>query len=226
MISTLQTHNILSLIVYLYGFLMKNIIIMIKQVLLFLSLSLFFSISVQAEDEYPNATHAFISDDLFIYMHAGPGTQYKILGSLNAGEEIKATGEREDDYSQILNNKNRLAWVESKYVKSNPGIRATIEILETKMANASDFSTQLDGEVNDLKSTLEISNNKNKLLIKEVSQLKSTLADTTNQLKGQGIELEKQWFFNGAIVLIIGLIFGLVIPKLFSRRANSMDSWK
>ncbi len=205
---------------------MKNIIIMIKQVLLFLSLSLLFSTSVQAEDEFPNATQAFISDDLFIYMHAGPGTQYKILGSITAGEEIKATGKKEADYSQILNNKNRLAWVESKYVIPSPGIRATIEELKTKMVSANDFNSQLDGEVNNLKSAIQISNNKNKLLTKEVNQLKSTLADTTNQLKGQDVELERQWFFNGAIVLIIGLIFGLIIPKLFSRRANSMDSWK
>jgi SH3 domain protein len=35
----------------------------------------------------------------------------------------------------------------------------------------------------------------------------------------------KEWFFTGAIVLGIGLILGLILPKLFTRKRNTMQSW-
>jgi len=202
---------------------MKNII---KQLFAFISISLLLSLSAQAEDVLSESTPGFISDDLFIYMHAGPGTNYKILGSITAGEEVKVTGEQEDSYSQIVNSKNRTAWVESKYLKTEPGIRKNIGLLENKIANARDFSSQLDGEVNDLRSTIESTKSNNRSLTNEINQLKSEIANTKNQLKGQDAELKKQWFFTGAIVLSIGLIFGLIIPKFFSRRSSNMDSWK
>lgn len=35
-----------------------------------------------------NAQDNYISDELFTYMHSGPGTQFRILGSIDAGEKV------------------------------------------------------------------------------------------------------------------------------------------
>ena len=54
-----------------------------------------------------STTQGYISDELSIYMHAGSGTNYRILGTINAGAQIKLTGQSQNDYSQIIDENNK-----------------------------------------------------------------------------------------------------------------------
>ena len=44
---------------------------------------IFFSQSILAAGQA-----RYISDDVYLFLHGGPGTQYRILGSIEAGQEI------------------------------------------------------------------------------------------------------------------------------------------
>ncbi|MCW8865254.1 MAG: TIGR04211 family SH3 domain-containing protein [Colwellia sp.] len=177
--------------------------------------------SVQAQEN----TQAFISDDLSIFMHAGPGTNYRILGTINAGAQIQTTGKSDKGYSEIVDDKNRITWVESKYITSQPGLRFVVADLNSKLASGSDYSAQLDGEINELKSTVEMLNQEKAKLETEFNKIQKQLKQTQSKVKDQDTNIKKQWFFNGAIVLGIGLILGLILPKFFARRRSSMDNW-
>ena len=200
---------------------MKNLLNRIIPVTLALTCSLL----VQAED-LTQLKQGFIIDELSIFMHAGAGTNYKILGTIDAGSEIKVTGQSEKDYSEIIDDKDRKTWVETKYITNTPGLRFVVAELNGKIANASDFTSQLDGEVNALKSTIASLQKKNKRLTGDASKLEKTLANTSNKLKDQDTNIKKQWFFNGAIVLGFGLVLGLILPRLFSRRRSTIDNWQ
>lgn len=158
-------------------------------------------------------------------MHAGPGTNYRILGSINAGAELKTTGNTSNDYSEIIDNKDRVTWVETKYITRQPGLSFVVADIKEKLANGNDYTAQLDGEVNELKSNINLINEEKNQLQTELKQVKQALEQTQNKLKGQDTAIKKEWFFNGAIVLGLGLILGLILPKLFTRRRASMDNW-
>ncbi len=184
------------------------------------------SFSVLAEESSVEVTQGFISDDLFIYMHSGAGNNFRILGSINSGTEIKLTGLTENEYTQIIDNKSRNAWVESKYVSTTPGLRFVIAELNGKLANTSDSSNQLETQLANANSSIEkLTALKNKLN-QDIKNINKELKATSAQLKDQDTNIKKEWFFNGAIVLVIGLIFGLLIPRLTARRKSNMDSWK
>lgn len=184
---------------------------------------IFFSaFSAQAEE----TKQGYISDDLSIFMHAGPGTNYRILGTINAGAQIQTTGKLSNDYSEIIDDKNRITWVESKYVTSQPGLRFVVADLNGKLASGGDYTAQLDGEVNKLKSTIGLINKDKDKLQAEFKKVQQQLKQTQSKVKDQDTSIKKQWFFNGAIVLGIGLILGLILPKFFARRRSSMDSWE
>ncbi len=191
---------------------------------------LIFAVSIplvtQAEEATNQAASGFIIDDLTIFMHAGPGTNYRILGTITAGTEIKVTGESDKGYSEIIDDKNRTTWVESKYVSDKPGLRFVVAELNDKIASSSDFTSQLDGELNALKAQIANLEEQNSSITKENQQLNKTLNNTQSKLKDQDTNIKKQWFFNGAIVLGFGLILGLILPRFFSRRKSSMDSWQ
>ncbi|MGL6176871.1 MAG: TIGR04211 family SH3 domain-containing protein, partial [Vibrionaceae bacterium] len=60
----------------------------------------FFAFAVTLSLAAPSlcAQESYISDELFIYMHAGPGTEYRILGSINAGVPVKVMGAEKSGY--------------------------------------------------------------------------------------------------------------------------------
>lgn len=200
---------------------MNNVINVIAFLAITLS-SLLFSSAQAAENNYKQG---YISDELFIYMHAGPGTNYRILGTIIAGSEVKITGSEDNGYSEIIDENNRATWVETKYVTNQAGLRFVVAELNRKMATSSDFTSQLDGEVNGLKSRVTLLTNDKKKLTAELKQLTTTLIKTRTKIKDQDTNIKKQWFFNGALVLGIGLILGLILPKFFARRRGAMDSW-
>jgi SH3 domain protein len=177
--------------------------------------------SIQAEE----SQQGYITDDLTIFMHAGPGTNYRILGSINAGSQIQTTGEESNEYSEIIDDKKRITWVETKYITRQPGLRFVVEDLNNKLTNGNNYSSQLDGELNGLKNNLNLVNQERDSLQTELTKTQKELKQVQSKLKGQATQIQKQWFFNGAIVLGIGLVLGLVLPRFFSRRRSGMDNW-
>ena len=200
---------------------MNNVINVIAFIAITLS-SLLFSSAQAAENNYKQG---YISDELFIYMHAGPGTNYRILGTVIAGSEVKITGSQDNGYSEIIDDKNRATWVESKFVTTHAGLRFVVAELNGKIATNSNFASQLDGEVNGLNNQVTLLTNDKKKLTAELKQLTTTLAETRTKIKDQDTNIKKQWFFNGALVLGIGLILGLILPRFFTRRKGAMESW-
>jgi len=193
---------------------------------LFVSLALSLSFPLLAEEAPANLASGYISDDLFVYMHSGAGNNYRILGSINSGVEVKITGKHENDYSEIIDDKNRNVWIESKYVSLKPGLRFVIAELNEKLANTATGSDNLSDELNAAKINIEKLTKERTTLNNEISQLNKTLIATQSKLKDQDTNIKKEWFYNGAIVLVIGLFLGLLIPRLTARRKGSMDNWK
>lgn len=180
---------------------------------------------VQAQETSSDNKQAYISDDLTIFMHAGPGTNYRILGTINAGTQIQTTGKSDKGYSEIVGEKNRISWVETKYITTKPGLRFILADLNGKLASASDYNAQLDGEINDLKSNIELLTQDKKKLTSQLEKVQLQLTQTQSKVKNQDSKMLSQRFYNGAIVLGVGLLLGLILPRVFARRRSAMDNW-
>ena len=192
---------------------------------LFASAFILFTPLLLAEETTDTLQSGYISDDLFIYMHAGPGNNYRILGSINAGEEVKLTGQVENDYIEIVDNKNREAWVENKYINTTPGVRNEVNRLKARLASNTDVNDGLTSQLTKAKNEIERLNTETKSFELKVNKINQELEQTKAKIQNQDLELKKEWFFNGAIVLVIGLLLGLIIPKISGRKRSSMDNW-
>lgn len=197
-----------------------------RQILVSFSLLFCAVISAQAQENGSSKNkQGFIIDDLSIYMHTGPGTNYRILGTINAGSEIRFTGNSDKGYSEIIDNKNRKTWIETKYLTTKPGLRHVVAELNGKIASSSDYTNQLDGEVNELRSSVEILSKDKEELSIQLTQVEQQLKVTLTKVKDQDAKILTQRFYNGAIVLGVGLLLGLILPRFFARRKSSMESW-
>jgi len=193
---------------------------------LLVGFALSISFPLLAEDSPTNLASGYISDDLFIYMHSGAGNNYRIVGSINSGTLIKVTGKNENNYTEIIDEKNRNVWVESKYVSAKPGLRFVIAELNERLANTTSNTDTMSQELTQARNTIEVLSSEKSQLNDEITQLNETLVGVQSKLKDQDTNIKKEWFFNGAIVLVIGLLLGLIIPRLSVRRKGSMDNWK
>ena len=189
--------------------------------LLLISSGIYLQASAQA-----NTTQGYISDELPIFVHSGPGKNYRILGTVTSGSEVQITGNSKDDYSEVIDDKDRTVWLESKYVTSEPGLRVIIAQLNSKLADLEGNSSAVSESLLRANKKVDQYSSEKTQLNNEISSLNKTLSEVSLKLKDQDTSIKKEWFFNGAIVLCIGLVLGLVLPRLSSSKKSNMGSWK
>jgi SH3 domain protein len=170
--------------------------------------------------------YAYISDELFIFMRSGPGKQYRLLGSITAGTQIVLTGNNENGFQEITDGKNRRGWIETQYITKTSGLRAVIAELNAQLASKDENINQAKINLLAAQQQLEQLSKNNEQLQTKIISLNKKLSTTTEKFELQDNGLKKEWFFNGAIVLGIGLFLGLIFSRLSGRRRNSMESWQ
>ena len=156
----------------------------------------------------------YISDDLITYIHSGPGNQFRIVGTLNSGDEVTLKSvNNTTNYGEVVDAKGRNAWIPLDQLSTSPSLRTQVPNLQQMQQKV----TSSDGIINGLKK--ENQDLKNQLIVaqKKVSAVNVQLDD-----KQRTIIL--QWFMYGGGVAGIGLILGLVLPHLVPRRKKK-DRW-
>lgn len=170
----------------------------------------------------------YVSNDLFTYTHSGPGSKYKILGVVNAGEKISVL-DRSSGFTQIRDTKGRKVWINSKYVSNQVGLKEQLEKLKIQYSKLDEKLNSFEDEANKNKLNLEKDLNSN---INQVEKLKETNTLLNKQLKevqekndslndlldNEKNELLMRWFSYGGIVAGLGLFVGLVLPSLIPSR--------
>lgn len=194
-----------------------------------LALLLFTGLSVgnaqQVENTFEQAT-SYVSDELTVFLHSGAGKNYRIVGTISAGEQVVLTGNSSNDFTEIVTNKDREAWIETQYLNTKPGLRFVVAELNAQLASQTEKEQLLAAELDQARITIDDYQQQISTLKKSLGESNQQLAATQSKVKDQDTEIKKQWFFNGAIVLGVGLLLGLIIPKLFTRRRSSMESWR
>lgn len=182
--------------------------------------TLLMSIHVNAADQT-----RYISDNIFIYTHAGPGTQYRITGSIEAGQAVKFLNETRADYSKIVDNKGRVGWIKSQNLSDNasfrilvPKLQETLNATQTKLTKAQKLNKNNAIELEKLNSQL--------------ASLKQRLLNTTQErdnaksaLKNIVDDQDYEKWQQGGLIAIIGLFIGLVIAYLPRPQRRNKERW-
>ncbi|BCS50687.1 arylsulfatase [Aeromonas jandaei] len=178
----------------------------------------------------------YVSDNIFTFIHNGPGTQYRILGSVKAGEplEVKAVN-GEAGFTQVVDGRGRDGWIKSSELQSQISLREQLP--------------QVEKERDELKARLQNLNGDNEKRFaekdgqiaaqsKEIAALKAQPAsqgEEMNNLKEQNDaltqsydnqehDMQMDWFIRGGAMVGAGILLGILLPMLPRRRSRS-DRW-
>lgn len=173
----------------------------------------------------------YVTENLNTYLRKGPGDQFKIFGSIQAGEKVTLI-ETKDRYSLIRDSKNREAWILNSELTSTPSskeltplLQQQVQELTTKLNNIDRDWQQRIAEMQRRvqRSALQSSEllEQNALLKRELEIIKNKNRDLEAIQDVASREIMIQYFIYGGAVLGLGLIFGLLIPALLPRRKSN-----
>ena len=79
----------------------------------------------------------YISDDVFIVLHAGPGSNYRWLGRLIPGTELVEQRRSTDgNWAQVRTRRGTLGWVQAEYLASEPPAQARLPAVVRQLEDA------------------------------------------------------------------------------------------
>jgi SH3 domain protein len=199
-----------------------------KQLVLFFLCLASSLLSIQSLAQEPNDSDGeirYISDDLFTYLHAGPGRNFRILGTVVAGTRVTLLQEdTEKNFVEIIDDKQRTGWVDAEFINANksdralvPGLQQQVQKTEKAILQQRESNDLLNQQIADL--TSQNANIKKKLsnAEKQNAKITQTLADfdQTEQM---------EWFTRGGIVAVISLLLGIILTYLPKKRRRN-DNW-
>ncbi|WP_375751415.1 TIGR04211 family SH3 domain-containing protein [Vibrio sp. HN007] len=183
------------------------------------------------------AAQRYIADNLFTYMHSGPSNQFRIIGSVNAGDKVNLVEvDKSTGYSQVIDSKGRKGWVESKFVTNRASMAVRLPALEKELATVKEKLSNAEKNANQeqagLIESLDIRN-------KQIAELEQSYSDISQQLTSSQTEIRElrarldtqkedlllKYFMYGGGVAGIGLLLGLVLPHIVPRRKKSPNGW-
>ena len=178
----------------------------------------------------------YVSDELSTWVRSGPGDQFRLLGKLNAGEQVELLQTNDaTKYGQVRDAEGRTVWIPLSQLSDNPSLRTRVPQLEqqvkdltAKLANIDNSWNQRTAEMqNKVASSDSVING-----LKEQNQkLKNELIVAQKKVNAANVQLDDkqrtiimQWFMYGGGVLGVGLLLGLLLPHMVPRRKKN-DRW-
>lgn len=197
---------------------------LIKSTLLVIISAVCLSISgtAQAQD---NSKPAFISDALFVYLHSGPSNQYRIVGTVNAGQSVTYLGEdSETGYAQVQYETNKTGWLPKEYVTYTPGLVTQLENLQQEYAGSNERILQLEQQRDQLNSQLNQAVTERQTALEQLDQANRAYQQLKVQLENTQSSIWEKPMVLGAFILFGGLLLGLLLPLLLPKRRGG-DRW-
>ena len=183
------------------------------------------------------ALQRYVSDEIYTFLRRGPGKQYRIIGSIKAGEPVTQLALSDDGkYAKVRDSKQREAWIVASELQENPSFRSQHEQVQQQVAVLNDKLANIDSvQARELKQkSAQLIENERAL--KQAQEKLASQGEELVQLRAENDKLNaslgtrKQeqlftWMKQGGMIAGAGLLIGLLIPYLPRPRRSQRDRW-
>lgn len=193
-------------------------------------LSLSVSVVANAEEK------RYVSDELNTWVRSGPGDNFRLVGTVNAGEQVTLLQSNEETkYGQVRDSNGRTAWIPLAQLSITPSLRTRVPDLENQVKTLTDKLNNIDTTWNqrtaEMQQKVAQSDGVIRGLKDENQQLKNQLIVAQKKVNAANVQLDDkqraiimQWFMYGGGVAGFGLLIGLLLPHMIPSRKKK-DRW-
>jgi SH3 domain protein len=134
----------------------------------------------------------YIGDEVFVVLHAGPGSNYRWLGKLIPGTElIEQRRSTDGNWAEVRTERGTVGWVQAEYLASEPpaqvrlpAVVRQLEEAEREAATLRERLSELESTQQGLQSELDDSSGELQRVSEELAQLR--------QVSGSAVETAEQ----------------------------------
>ncbi|GHA07828.1 TIGR04211 family SH3 domain-containing protein [Oceanisphaera arctica] len=183
------------------------------------------------------AANRYISDNVYTYLRTGPSNQFRILGTVNAGEPVEQLGsDAETKYVQIRDAEGRTGWVNGEFVQTEESFRSRLPSMEEDLINTKQLLASVDErhelDIQDKTSRLQQQEQELSQVHEQLNELRQQHAklETENQrlsslMDDKEHKMRLDWLLNGGLVAGAGVLFGILLPMVPLRRRRNQGRW-
>lgn len=157
-------------------------------VLRHLLLSLLLIIPIAIDSQSVSAQDSrYVGDDVFIVLHAGPGSNYRWLGKLIPGTQLVEQRRSTDgNWSEVKTERGTVGWVQSEYLASEPPAQVRLPAIVRQLEDAERDTAAMRASLSEVESARD--------------SLSAELADTKVQLQTVSEELAQLRQISGSAI--------------------------
>lgn len=176
----------------------------------------------------------YVTENLSTYLRKGAGDQFKIAGTIQAGEKITVL-EHKGRYTLVRDSKNREGWILTTELTPTPSSKELTPQLQQSVQELSLKLNKIDADWQQRTATMQRRTEKAEQQSSELLDMNAQLKRELDILKNKNRDLETmhdaekreiviQWFIYGGAVLGAGLLLGLLIPFILPKR-RARNGW-
>lgn len=171
------------------------------------------------------AEKGHISDEVSLFMHGGPGKQYRITGRTNSGDAVDILErDKGSKYVKVRTFTGREGWVPAKYVQTGQGIKERLPAMEEQLQASRNKLDEQRVEYDNLNSRYATLTEEKQDVLSQVDKLNDDIRRLQLELDTRDESNLLRWFTHGGLVALGGVILGLILPA-FGRRKKRRDDW-
>ena len=157
-------------------------------------------------------------------MHTGPGRNYRILGSIEAGTPITVLARDNDaEFTQITDNEGREGWVESRFVSNTMSQAEQLPIISEKLAESQSALQTAQSENARLRQRLNDARQQVSKLTTTSEEQASEITRLTAKVDSANKDELVTWFTRGGMVAGVGILLGVMLTYLPKRKRRSSE---
>lgn len=176
----------------------------------------------------------YVTENLSTYLRKGAGDQFKIAGTIQAGEKITVL-EHKGRYTLVRDSKNREGWILTTELTPTPSSKELTPQLQQSVQELSLKLNKIDADWQQRTAAMQRRTEKAEQQSSELLDMNAQLKRELDILKNKNRDLETmhdaekreiviQWFIYGGAVLGAGLLLGLLIPFILPKR-RARNGW-
>jgi SH3 domain protein len=193
--------------------------------LLFTCISLPSSLAFAQEPNDSEGDTRYISDDLFTFLHAGPGRNYRILGSVIAGTKVTMLQEdTESEFVEVIDDKQRTGWIQAEFISKSRSVRELVPGMQQQLQEANTVIKQQSIDNDLLNQRIADLSSQNAGLTRKLDEIATKNSRISVELANQDQSAQIEWFTRGGIVAVISLLLGIILTYLPKKRRRN-DNW-
>lgn len=170
-------------------------------------------------------TVRYVSDHLKAPILAGSSTRYKVVRQLASGTPVEILKtDKESGYILVRTQDGDRGWILGDYLMNEPSVRdrlaaaeEALEPLQTENTSLKEQLSVLLAEKNQVAASLAEAKADNQRL---QNDLASQLGQIQEEQQAQADRTRRDWFLIGAGVLLLGILLGVILPRLRWPRRN------